>query len=81
MRKQYSQMARRSTAQKEALIRDAITSRLGDEWTIADITDRGEFTVTLDGTEIFTFDGVDLIHFSPTRAEVDESLTTVTPST
>lgn len=59
-------------SKKESLIKDAITHQVGDDqWTIADITGRGEFKILPDKTEIFAFDGVDLIHFGYMRTKID----------
>ena len=60
------------TAQKESLIKAAIEHCIGKDWTIADIIGRGEFIIQPDKTEIFSFDGRELIHFT-TRIEVDNS--------
>jgi hypothetical protein len=59
-------------AKKESEIKRAITHVIGnDEWTIADITGRGAIKILPDKTEIFSFDGVDLIHFGHMRTEID----------
>ena len=61
---------------KEGLIKAAITHQIGTyQWTISDITGRGEFKILPDKTEIFAFDGVDLIHFGHMRTEVDNGKT------
>lgn len=67
------QLAHGLASQKEALIRAAIDYCIGENWTIADITGRGAFTVLPDKTEMFSFDGRDLIHFFHTITEVDNS--------
>ena len=60
-------------ARKDELIRQAINSVIGDDWCIRDLIGRGEFLVLPDKTEIFKFDGVELIHFMPPRTEIDDS--------
>lgn len=73
MHEQTKQLAHGLAAQKEALIKTAITHQIGDDWTIADITGKGAFIILPDKTEIFAFEGVGLIHFLHTRTEVDNS--------
>lgn len=73
MIEQAKQLAEGLTAQKERLIKDAISHLIGDEWTVADVAGRGKFYLLPDKPEIFSFDGVDLIHFLHTRTEVDNS--------
>lgn len=75
MHEQTKQLAHNLAAQKEKLIKDAITHLIGDDWSIADVTGRGKFYLLPDKTEIFNFDGVDLIHFLHNRTEVDDSKT------
>lgn len=67
------QLAHGLAVQKESLIKSAIEHCIGKDWTIAEITGRGEFNIQPDNTEIFSFDGRELIHFYHTRTEVDSS--------
>jgi len=73
MHEQMNQLVHNLAVQKETLIKDTITRQIGDEWTISDITGRGEFKIMPDRTEIFSFDGIELIHFYHTRTEIDDS--------
>lgn len=59
--------------QKNRLIEDAIISQIGNQWSVQDIIDRGEIKILPDKTEIFAFDGVDLIHFNHIKTEMDHS--------
>lgn len=67
------QLARGIVEQKEFLIKHAIEHCIGKDWTVDDIKGRGEFTVLPDNTEVFSFDGQEMIHFYHTRVEVDNS--------
>jgi len=72
MNKFTNKLATGLAAQKEKLIKDAITYKIGnDEWCIADLTGRGEMRILPDKTEIFAFDGQELIHFGNFRTEID----------
>ena len=69
------QLAHGMAAQKEALIKKAIDHAVGDnDWGIKDITSRGLFRVLSDKTEIFCFDGIDLIHFMIPETVIDNSV-------
>ncbi len=63
MKAQTKQLATMMIAHRDKFIKQAITHILGDDWRIQDITGRGTFTVLPDKTEIFSFDGIDMIHF------------------
>ena len=59
---------------KEKLIKAAITHQVGNnQWSISDISGRGEFKILPDKTEIFAFDGVDLIHFGIIETVIDDA--------
>lgn len=69
------QLAYGVAAKKEALIKKAISHAVGnDDWSIKDITSRGLFRVLTDKTEIFCFDGIDLIHFMIPETVIDNSV-------
>lgn len=68
------QLAHELASQKESVIKAAIKHHIGKNWTDTDITGRGEFTVLPDGTEIFSFDGCELIHFYHTKVEMNDLL-------
>lgn len=67
------QLASAMAASKDKLIRQAINSLIGEDWCIRDLTGRGEFLILPDKTEIFKFDGMELIHFMIPRTEIDYS--------
>lgn len=67
------QLATTMVDNRDKLIEKAITHVLGDGWCITDITDRAAFVVLPDKTEIFTFDGINLIHFYHLRTEIDSN--------
>ncbi len=57
-----------AASQKETFIKEAINKVLGtDDWDMIDIARRGEIKILPDKTEIFTFDGIDLLHFGPIK--------------
>lgn len=66
-------LAHELAAQKDSLIKAAIDHCIGKSWTIADIAGRGLIEVQPDKSEVFSFDGRDLIHFNHTGTEVDDS--------
>jgi len=49
--------------QKEEIIREAITHKVGRKWSLADLARHGEFRMTPDGVETFSFNGEDLVRF------------------
>lgn len=59
-------------AQKEEQIKAAIDFMIGESWTIDDIVGRGEFHLYPDKTEVFTFDGRELIRFYPAETEIEQ---------
>jgi hypothetical protein len=65
MEKIMEQVAESVDAQKDQLMMAAITHQIGEEWDLDQIKDRGEIKVFPDKTELFSFDGVDLISFRP----------------
>lgn len=68
------QLSTRIATEKEHLIKNAIIHCIGhDGWSIGDLTGRGEFKIQPDKTEIFAFDGQDLIHFMVAETSIDES--------
>ena len=75
MEKEFThKLAANMAAKKESLIKEAISFSIGtDDWTIAEITGRGEIKILHDKTEIFSFDGVDLLHFGHVTTEIDDS--------
>jgi len=59
-------------SQKDEEIKKAISYKIGhDNWTIEEVTGRGEFKIFPDKTEIFAFDDVDLLHFEPIEIETE----------
>lgn len=54
---------------RDDLIRLAINRQIGTDWVLADIPERGLFRYEPDGSEVFSFDGVDLIQFFPMQSE------------
>jgi len=67
-----NKLSKELAVQKEKLIKDAINYKIGNsEWCIADLTGRGEMKILPDKTEIFAFDGQELIHFGNFRTEID----------
>ena len=60
-----SDMAEGVIAQKEEQIKAAIDYMIGEPWSINDIAGRGEMKIYPDKTEVFVFDGVELIRFYP----------------
>jgi len=75
MSEKTDQLSHQIVAQKETVIKAGISSVLGDDWMISDITGRGSITILPDKTEIFAFDGVDLIHFFHVETSIDHSHT------
>lgn len=61
--KQMRIIAESLVRQKEKIIRDAIDNQIGSNWEWSDIQDRGKYTLFRDGTQTFSLDGIDLIHF------------------
>ena len=60
---------------KERLIKNAIDHKMeSKDWRIEDLTGRGEIKICPDKSEIFAFDGVDLIWFSAPKTEIDSSV-------
>jgi hypothetical protein len=59
---------------KDKILRQAITSVLGDDWCVRDLTGRGEFLILHDKTEIFKFDGIELVHFMVPETKIDNSI-------
>lgn len=58
-------------AQKENIIKDAITHAIGDDkWEMTDVAGRGHLRTLPDKTEIFSFDGVDLVALWPMKTEI-----------
>lgn len=60
---------------KDQILKQAITSVLGDDWCIGDLTGRGEFLILPDKTEVFKFDGMELVHFMIPETKIDNSIT------
>ena len=58
--------------QKEDQIKAAIDYMIGQPWTIEEIAGRGEFRIYPDKTEVFTFDGVELVRFYPIQTETEQ---------
>jgi len=76
--KQMKMIANAMAAEKEKIIRKAISSRIGDKWVDADLKGRGKLLLLQDGTEKFIFDGVEMIHFmleKPDTTTIDLSTT------
>ena len=69
-----AQLATTLIKRRDKLIMDSITKLIGDDWTISDLTGRGQFVLLSDKTEIFSFDNVPLIHFYHLRTEIDNSV-------
>jgi len=67
------QLAVNVVRQKDQLIEEAITSQIGNQWSVEEIDGRGTIKVLPDKTEIFAFDGVDLIHFYHIKTVMDYS--------
>ena len=62
-------------SQKEREIKQAISHVIGnDEWTIREITGRAEMRMYPDNTEIFVFDGIELLAFYPVETSIDTSV-------
>ena len=72
-KKLTEQLATTLVEHRGRLIEDAITHMIGDDWCITDITGRGAFITLPDKTEIFSFDGVNLIHFYHLYTKIDNS--------
>jgi hypothetical protein len=68
-----TQIVHAMSASRDAIIRQAINSVIGDKWVASDLTGRGEFLILPDKTELFKFDGMELIHFMVPRTEIDNS--------
>jgi hypothetical protein len=58
--------------QKEEQIKAAIDFMIGKPWTIEEITGRGEFHLYPDKTEVFAFDGQELIRFYPIETVTEQ---------
>ena len=70
-----SRLTTRLARKKEILLKNAISYKIGNyDWDIADLTSQGEIKISPDGTEIFAFDGQDLIHFGHLRIEADNTV-------
>ena len=67
------QLTSNMAASKDKIIKQAIDAVIGKDWIISDLTGRGEFLILPDKTEIFKFDGMELIHFMVQRTEIDDS--------
>jgi len=66
LRARSKSLAQSLAAQKESIIRNAITYALKrDDWSIADVGGRGQFEIHLGGSSVFSFDGEDLVWFGP----------------
>ena len=63
MKEQTEEIVKNMVSQKDGIISTAISESAGEGWTMADIRNRGVLKRMPDGTEIFAFDGVDLIQF------------------
>lgn len=67
----YHNLSFEIVTQKEELIKEAINFMIGSQWTIKDITGRGEILYYPDKTEVFVFDGKSLIRFYPCESETE----------
>ena len=68
-----NQLVSNMAASKDKIIKPAIDAVIGKDWVIRDLTGRGEFLILPDKTEVFKFDGMELIHFMIPRTEVDNA--------
>lgn len=60
--------------QKDVLIKRAIDHRLGEDWTVEEVTGRGCMVITPDKIETFEFDGVPLIEFLPFDSTMHDNI-------
>ena len=66
MNNSHTKLAGQVVKEKDKLIKDAISHKIGSEnWSITDIANRGEMSILPDKTEVFSFDGQELIRFWP----------------
>lgn len=67
------QLAGEAVVSMENIIKEAISFKLGDDWTIGEITNRCHMVTLPDKTQIFCFDDEQMIHFQVPRYEHDNS--------
>ena len=71
---QIKQISFSMCEQKEEEIKKAITHVIGrDNWTIEELKGRGSINIYPDKTELFVFDGVDLLRFYPIETKREKN--------
>ena len=79
MKDAASRLAESFTAQKEKVIKDALTYKTGiSGWRVEDLENRGELKTAPDKTEVFSFDGEDLVFFGSLKTEINDGVLTIT---
>ena len=74
----FSRISGNMIAQKDAIIMDLITAKLGyDGFEVTDLVGRGEFFIDSNGYETFVFDGQELVQFHPVLFWNDKNTTTM----
>lgn len=74
MNEQIEKLAIDLGSQKKREIKQAISHVVGnDKWTIREITGRAEIRNYPDNTEVFVFDGIELLAFYPIETSIDTS--------
>lgn len=63
MKEHMEEVTKNMVSQKDEIISTEITKLVGEGWTMADVKNKGVLKRMPDGTEVFAFDGVDLIQF------------------
>lgn len=67
-------IAQKLAHSKDSLIRDTISACLGTkDWRLSEVASRGHFTTYPNGTEIFSFDGIDFIEFHRYEIETERA--------
>ncbi len=74
MNEQIEKLAIDIGSQKERELKNAISHVIGnDKWSISDITGRAEMRRYPDNTEVFVFDGIELLVFYPIETSIDSN--------